>query len=72
LTIGSKIAVKVPGSVIEYANDHPTVVTFATFALCTVALALFITATELDIRAGHWRASRLADMQLAASEALGG
>lgn len=72
MSLGEKIADSIPESVIEYVTDHPTVLTVATFALCVVTLALFHTATELDVRATDFRRARIGARQLAASEALGG
>jgi len=72
VSLGEKIADRVPDSVLEFVSDHPTVLTVATFALCTVTLTLFYAATELDIRANDYRRVRLGEMQLAVSEALGG
>jgi hypothetical protein len=72
MSLGTKIAGRVPVAVIEYVNEHPTVLTIATFALSTLALALFYTATELDIRANDFRRARLGELQRAVSESLGG
>lgn len=72
MTIGTKIAGKIPDSVIVYAAEHPTALCAGTFALTVLTLALFHAATELDIRACDYRRARLADAQIAASEALGG
>lgn len=72
MSLGTKIAGKIPDSVIEYVTDHPTVLTVATFALCTIILAAFHLATELDVRACDFRRARIGAMQLARSEALGG
>lgn len=72
MSLGQQIADKIPDSAIEYLTDHPTVLTVGTFALTVITLALFHTATELDIRACDFRRARIGEMQLAASEALGG
>lgn len=72
MSLGEKIADRVPDSVIEYVTEHPLVLTGLTFALCTITLALFQVATELDIRANDFRRARLGEVQRAASEALGG
>lgn len=72
MSLGEKIADRIPDSAIEYVVEHPTVLTVGTFALCAVTLALFHMATELDVRANDFRRARLGELQLAASEALGG
>lgn len=72
MSLGAKIAEGIPDSVYEYVNDHPTVLTIVTFALCSVTLALFYSATELDVQANNWRRARLGEMQRAVSESLGG
>jgi hypothetical protein len=72
MSLGTKIAGKIPDSVLEYAAEHPTVLTVVTFALTVVTLSLFYTATDLDIRANNYRRARLGELQKAASEALGG
>lgn len=72
MSIGEKIADAIPDSVIGYVNEHPMVLTAATFVLCSITLALFHVATELDVRANDFRRARLGEVQRAASEALGG
>lgn len=72
MSLGTKIAEKIPNRVIEYVSEHPTTLTVATFALCVVTLSLFHAATELDIYANDYRRARLGDMQRAVSESLGG
>lgn len=72
MSLGTKISDKIPDRVIEYASEHPTTLTVATFALCVITLALFHGATELDIRANDYRRARLGEWQRAASESLGG
>jgi hypothetical protein len=63
---------KIPDKVLQYGNDHPTALCVVTFVLLTVTASLLYTAMELDIRANDFRKARLADVQIAASEALGG
>jgi len=63
---------KIPDPVIKYVTDHPTAACVGTFVLLTVTASLLYTAMELDIRANDFRKARLADVQIAASEALGG
>lgn len=72
MTLGTKIAARVPDRVVEYAAEHPKAVCVGTFALTVVTLSLFIVATDLDLRANAWRKACVAEAQLAASEALGG
>ena len=72
MSLGTKIAGKIPDSVIEFANEHPKAVTAATLTLYAVALFVFLSATDLDIRANQWRRARIGEMQRATSEALGG
>jgi hypothetical protein len=72
MSLGTKIADKIPDSVLVYVTEHPTALTVVTFALTVVTLSLFYTACDLDIRANDFRRARLGEMQRAASEALGG
>ena len=72
MSLGTKIADKIPDSVLVYADEHPTVLTVVTFALTVVTLSLFYVATDLDIRANAFRRASIAAKQPAASEALGG
>jgi hypothetical protein len=72
MSIGTKIAARVPDSIVLYVAEHPTALCVGTFALTVVTLSLFVAATELDVRATIWRKAQLGEIQRAASEALGG
>lgn len=72
MSLGEKIAGAIPDSLIEYMHDHPRVLTVVTGAMVILAIALQISATELDVRAHDFRRARLGDAQRLASEALGG
>jgi hypothetical protein len=72
MSLGTKIAVRVPDRVIEYVHEHPRALTIGTATLVAVSITLLLMAEELDTRANLWREARLAEMQLAVSEALGG
>lgn len=72
MSIGERIAGVIPDSLIEYMHDHPRVLTAVTGAMVILAIALQISATELDMRANDFRRARIGEIQRTASEALGG
>jgi hypothetical protein len=72
MSLGEKIADSIPEPVIVYVHEHPRVLTIVTGALVVVTMALAVSAAQLDAQAGAWRKARLGEIQIAASEALGG
>lgn len=71
MSLGEKIADKVPDSVIEYVHEHPRVIYVVTLPLLAYAVYNLLVATDLQVRAETFVAARLADAQSAASEVLG-
>jgi hypothetical protein len=67
-----KIGDAIREPVLEHVQAHPRTLTIATGALVILTCALFMSAMELDVHANDWRRARLGEIQLAASEALGG
>lgn len=72
MSLGEKIAEKVPDSVIEYVHEHPRVLYVVTLPLLAYAVYNLLVATDLQVRVEMFVAERMADAQRAASEALGG
>lgn len=72
MSLGEKIAESVPGPVITWFYEHPRAVCALTGLLFAVSVTAMLTASELDVHANDWRKARLGEIQIAASEALGG
>jgi hypothetical protein len=72
VSLVEKIADAIPDSVIRYVHDHPGVMPVVSSIGVILAMAWLYQAVDLDVRAMAWRRERLAELQIARSEALGG